>query len=266
MGLLDELRKEADSRQQAAQKEQERVERLNRIFREEISPRLRHAHRYFHELATQIELLRPDVTASYTFPGCGESVLVEQRNYSARGDTDHVTKDTTEAKLLFECARDGELIFTLDHADEIAKAEHFLQENGIAYSCHKRKGERYEIVAAEFQVTPKFGAAAQLNADIANACIQLYLINIEGFTTRRIPLRPEQLTETLLDELGNYVLRRSTDFMKLELSEEARRKIQEQLADARRQEEEALARAEQEAQRQEAEQSESHRPHFFRRP
>lgn len=266
MGLLDDLRKEADSRKSAAEKEQERIARLNRIYREQISPRLLEAYRYFHELATQLELLNPDVWRSYTFPGYPEAVPLRQRHYSARGDTDHVTKDTREAKLMFECFRETPLTFTLENPAEIAKTEAFLQEQGIVYNCHKLKGERYEVVAAQFEVTPRLGAAAQFNADIENACIQLYLLNVEDFATRRITLRPEQLTEALLDELGNYLLRRTTDFMKLEISEEARRKIQEQLAAARRQEEEALARAEQEAQRLEAEQSESRRPHFFRRP
>lgn len=266
MGLLDELRKEADSRKSAAEKEQERIERLNRVFREQISPRLLQAHRYFHELATQLELLNPDIWRTYTFPGYSEAVPLRQRSYSARGDTDHITKDTREAKLMFECAREAPLTFTLEHPVEIAKTENFFQEHGIVYSCHKLKGDRYEVVAAEFEVTPRFGAAAQFNADIDNACIQLYLVNIEGFTTRRITLRPEQLTEAMLDDLGNYLLHRTADFMKLEISDEARRKIQEQLAAARQQEDDALARAEEEARRLEAEQKESRRPNLFRRP
>lgn len=266
MGLLDELRKEADSRKSATEKEQERIAQLNRIYKEQISPRLLEVHRYFHELATQLELLDPDVWHKYTFPGCPEPVSLRQRHYSVRGDTDHVTKDTREAKLMFECSREEPLTFTLEQPAEIAKAEAFFQEHSIVYSCHKLKGDRHEVVAAQFEVTPRFGAAAQFNADVENACIQLYLVNVEGFTTRRIALRPEQLTETLLDDLGNYLLRRTADFMRLEISEDARRKIQEQLAAARRQEEEALARAEKEAQQREAEQHEARRSPFFRRP
>lgn len=265
MGLLDELRREADSRKSAAEKEQERLERLTSIFREQLSPRLLQAHRYFHELATQLELLNTDVRAPYTFPGCDETVILRQRGYSARGDTDHVTKETREAKIQFECINDTPLVFTLEHHSEIAKTESFLHEHGIVYNCHKLKGDRYEVVAAEFHVTPRFGAAAQLNADISNACIQLYLVNVEGFTTRRIPLRPEQITESLLDDLGNYLLRRTQDFMKLELSDEARRKIQEQLAAARQQEEAALAGAESDSQRHELDQKETRRLNPFRR-
>lgn len=88
------------------------------------------------------------------------------------------------------------------------------------------------------------------------------------FANETIILRQRSFSargDTELDDLGNYLLRRTQDFMELALSQEARRKIQDQLAAARQQEEAELASAEHEAQCHGAEQKESRRNNPFRR-
>lgn len=240
MGLLDELRREADSRKTDAQRKHEQQARALEDFRTSISPKLLLTYRYLQELAEHLNVLNPDVKGLYLFPTMSQAVALRQGNYQVRSDTQHATQETHETSLMFDCTRTADIIFSVDKEREITRCERALYDHGLEFHCRKIKNDRYEVVSGEFIVKPKVPIAIHFTADIPNATIHLHISNFEGLGVRQMTIKPDKLNEDFLDDFGNYLLRRKTDFMKLEMSDEARERLREQIAEARRRESELI--------------------------
>lgn len=240
MGLLDELRREADSRKTDAQRKHEQQARALEDFRTSISPKLLLTYRYLQELAEHLNVLNPEVKGLYLFPTTSQAIPLRQGNYQVRSDTQHATQETHKTSLLFDCTRMADIIFSVDKEHEITRCERTLYDRGLEFHCRKTKNDRFEVVGGEFIVKPKVSVAIHFSADIPNTTIHLYISNFEGLGVRQMAIKPDKLNESFLDDFGNYLLRRKSDFMKLDISDEARERLREQIAEARRREAELI--------------------------
>lgn len=230
MGLLDELRQAADSRKTDAEREAEKQARLLNVFRTTLSPKLLQIYRYFHELAGHLNLLNPLTEGLYRYPTIKEPITLHQSNYQVRCDTDSTSQETRETSILFECKRAQEIQFTVHKDSVVTRCEQFLYEHGLEFHCRKIKNDRFNVVSGEFFIKPRIPVAIHFTADIPNSVINLHMANFDDFGIRRTKLHPDNVDEQFLDDLGHYLLRRKPDFMKSEISAEARQRLKEQVA------------------------------------
>ena len=235
MGILDELREQAESIKISSETEKERQERLQQYYMDEINPKLLGMYRFLHELVTHLNFVKPDVRATYNLPVVGEHADFKQGDYRLVADSDTQMKDI---KFHFCCERPGEFNFFLENKSEVERAEEFLSKHHIQYYCKKERDQRYNVVSGDFRVKSVVPVLFRITADIVESNILMVITNFEGFGVRKLILKPHQIDEAFLDRLGSYIVRREADFMQTKLSEEDMQKLRERMIKEKAEQEE----------------------------
>ncbi|TPW18351.1 MAG: hypothetical protein FD130_302 [Halothiobacillaceae bacterium] len=232
MGLLDELRDQAETLKSSSEYEKERQERLLTYYKNEINPRMMETYRFLHELVTHLNYVKPEITTSYTLPVVGNLGQFKQGDYKIVADSDTEMK---EIKLQFSCDRaGGDITFRVKNKLEMEKAEEHLLKHYVRYYCKKERDERYNVTLAEFTVNPSIPVMVRFVAEIEESTISLQIVNHEGLDFRKVILTPDKITTGFLEQFGNYLLRREADFLRTELSEEERRRIRLRMIEEQR--------------------------------
>lgn len=85
---------------------------------------------------------------------------------------------------------------------------------------------------AEFSVDNEVPVVFAFTANIEKSCIDLMVSNFDRIGVIRVQLKPEQVDEELLDRLGRYIIRQRSDFLELDITEEEREKIRQQVRES----------------------------------
>lgn len=237
MGILDELREQAENKKSSTETENERKARLYKKYLTDINPKLQQFYNYLHELIAHLNYINMEIKASYDLPVVGISPDFKQGGYRLVADSDEEMKDI---KFQFVCQREGEFCFSLDNRAEVERIEDFLLKNHIQFYCKKEKDQRYNVISGEFKVKPAIPVLIRLTADLAESRIVMTIVNFDMLGCRKLILTPEQINEDFLDRFGNYVLRRTAELVQTKLSEEEMRRIRDQMLLQQREQEEEL--------------------------
>ena len=240
MGILDELREQAESVKTSSETERERRERLHRKYVEDINPKLLQFYRFLHELVNHLNYIKLDVLASYDLPVVGKYDDYKQGSYRIVADSDTEMKDI---KFQFVCERKGEFNFFIDNCAEVERVEDFFSKNHIQFYCKKERDERYNVVSGDFKVKGVVPILIRMMADIEESRIVMTITNFDDLGTRKLILKPEQINEELLDRFGNYILRREPTFLQTKLSEEDVKRIRERMQREKAEQDEELRQA-----------------------
>jgi hypothetical protein len=237
MGILDELREQAENVKTSSETEKERCERLHQKYLQEINPKLQLFYRFLHELVSHLNYINLDLYATYDFPVVGAHADFKQGQYRIVADSDTEMKDI---KFQFVCERPGEFSFFIDNRSEVERVEDFLSKHHIQFYAKKEKDQRYNVISGDFRVKGVVPILIRMSADIEESKIIMTLTNFDGFGVRRLLLNPEQITESLLDRFGSYILRREAEFLQTKLSEQDIQKIRETMLREKAEQEEEL--------------------------
>ncbi len=246
MGLLDDLRQQAEDRKTDAEKEQERQQRLRRIYEQEINPKLLKTYRFLRELTDHLNYLKPEINVSYELPVYGIIDGYKQGDYNVTANSD---KEMTEIKFRFTCAREKNIQFRNDKKADIDKINDYLLSKNIKFHCKKEKNDKQVITAADFNINGTVNILFQFKANIKNSTIDLAMSNIDDFGLRTTTLKPSSINDDFLDRLGKYILRKEHDFFSLKISEEEKQIIRKKLQAEKKRLEHELHSAEDEARR-----------------
>ena len=250
MGILDELRDQAESIKTSSETEKERQERLYKYYLDELNPSLIKFYQFLHEFSTHLNFIKLEVNATYELPVVGTFSDFKQGDYRLVADSDTEMKDV---KFQFCCERENEFQFLLENPRDVERVEEFFKKNHIHFYCKKERDDRYNVVSGDFRVKSTIPILVRLAADIENSCINVAITNFDGFGVRKVSLKPQQITEALLDRFGNYIVRRESDFLQTRLSDDDMRKIRERMLKEKQEQEQELrdlARAEEEETKQ----------------
>ena len=237
MGILDELRDQAESIKTSSETEKERQERLYKYYLDELNPKLIKFYQFLHEFSTHLNFVKLEVNATYELPVVGAFSDFKQGDYRLVADSDTEMKDV---KFQFCCEREGEFQFLLENPRDVERVEDFFKKNHIHFYCKKERDDRYNVISGDFRVKSTIPILVRLAADIENSCINIAITNFDGFGVRKVSLKPEQITDALLDRFGSYIVRRDSDFLQTKLSAEDMRKIRDRMLQEQRELEQEL--------------------------
>ncbi len=227
MGLLEDLKREADRARDAKQAEAARRAELDKIYRAEIAPRLTHIHRYLSEMLRHLEDANRPVAAAFDFPVLGKIEYLRQENYSLHIDG-HGTP--TKVNLHCECVLPEERKFkvAIDRAEELRQ---FLISQRIVFTEWPLRSGFGQIHSLLFQARLRVWAGLVFEADIEASRIRVASFNFEGLSARDYQFGYERIDHAWLDDLGHYLLREKAALGYLEMSVEARERLRRIAAD-----------------------------------
>ena len=125
MGVLDELKKEAETVKAQAERTRNSEQAERDAVLKELRPRVQALYTFLKEMTDHLGVVDPDIRASYDVDGLGEVSGLRQQGYRV---TTPDNRNVTHFTLHFSCISDGSvkfqvkgkdcLLYTSDAADE----------------------------------------------------------------------------------------------------------------------------------------------------
>lgn len=253
MGLLDDLRNQAEGRRQQEEEQNAEQQRRDAIYRDEIHPRLARAYQYFHELVKHLNYVQPEILVDYPLYTHGGTVRLRQGDYAVVSDSSDQLKQVV---IGFRCTLTEPVQFEVSGKDAVLGQSDRLDRYPFHYQRHDQKDTSLELEAARFTLEGPLPVKVGIEADVAQSVIRLTLRNFSDPGSSHYSLQPADLDEDFLERLGKFLLRQETVlFGSHEMPDEARqslrRRIEEEKAqrDQELREAEETLRAEEDAQR-----------------
>ena len=249
MGLLDDLKNEAEKKEAAKQREIAELHAQQDYYEQHLHAVMRRAHDYFSELVDTLNKVAPDVRAPYPAdPNTQEPVGVKHGAYSFRSDE---YDKPTKLLVTCDCELEEPREFYVKTPAAVSRYAELLDNHKFPYHTRNELDDAHNIVNAHFMLEGPLRVQIRLLASAEHRCLYIDLFNIEAQALRRHKLAPEKLDETLLDRLGRMLLREETVLVETRVSEETRAELRRKLEAEKHRlaEERARAEAEAEAQR-----------------
>jgi len=229
MGLLDELRQESESVKDRESAEKERAKKLNEIYDTEVIPKIEMIYRYLQELEEHLNYLKPDIPVDYEMPGFGMMEDLKQCEYGMEKGRREVLK---QVPFKFVCKSNGNVNFRVDGVKKLNGIMQELDRAGIRFTCKKIRSGNNDVVGGDLEVVPAIPVTFMFEGDLELSGINLTISNYDNLFTTTTFLKPEQITDEFLDELGKYILRKPSIFLKSTIDDEKRAQIQNMVREA----------------------------------
>lgn len=227
MGLLDELRREADLAREAKETEEARQAGLQSIYRSELAPRLLKIYRYLTEMIEHLEAVDRVIDVAYDIPGVGNVECLRQGDYRLYIDSHEIPKKVT---LQFTCNGKEDRRFSLQgrKAEDLRQ---FLVSHQVVFSEWPLRDNLGQVNGTAFQAKLRVRAGLVFEADIQSSRICVLSHNIEGLSRREYPFGFTAIDDAWLDDLGHFLLRKKEVLGGRSLSEEARERLRQLAAE-----------------------------------
>ncbi|MCF6281392.1 MAG: hypothetical protein L3J28_04140 [Candidatus Polarisedimenticolaceae bacterium] len=226
MGLLDDLKSEAEKLQNQQSSDEVSKERLEAIYREDINPKMQMISNYFTEFVDQLNILKPATAVSYTIPGYKEVTGLIQQNYSIRADS---FENMKKLRLRFSAELPHEIEFSVTPKAKAAETRSFLEQQNFTFSEWPVRDAQQQVIGITCQVKLKVEIMFMFQADIENSAIKLSIVNFENFGVESKSYRPDSINESWLEDIGHYILRENETLHTLEISDEIKQQLRDQL-------------------------------------
>ena len=226
MSFLDDLKKKAEAVQSAEQQAMERAKQLEDAYRTQISPKMKMIFSYLSDFIEQMKVVQMDIRVDYEYKGFCVRKGMRQGQYKIYIDS---TTEPRKIHLKFQCEADEEIKFEIRNNDEVERIRNYFFDHQIQYRLNPIKDDRGMVIGGTFFVSKVVLIDFLFVAHMESSTIVILVNNFEGLTKQRLTVDPDKITGEFLDNLLKYIARASHDFGKLEISEDERRQIRENL-------------------------------------
>lgn len=233
MGLLDDLKREAEARKAAEAERTHAEEARANAVRAAALPALFRIRRYLAELIEQMRVLKTEIGVTLPIAGIGPVAGFRQVSY------DLAAEGNPPELVILRCALrlDRRAQYEVRGAGPLNPWSEGLRRHGLQAQVVKilpeGAGER-AIVALEGSVP----AMLQFRLDLAAGALEIVTRNFDEIGERRQLVRAPDVTERWLEEMTKYVLRQENRFLVQELSPELREYFRRRLEREKRLEQE----------------------------
>lgn len=229
MGILDDIKKEAERLRHLQEAEDELKTAQERSALVALRDRMVRIHRYLFELVDQLDVVGWEVSASYSVPGVGE-VEFTQGNYRIYIDN---VNDPKRISLRFDCSVSDSQHYPVKPraiADEFRK---FLRSEQVPFTeLPIRNGA--EVEGATFECRLRVLVSLLFETQESDFTVQVSTHNFEGLADERLQFHYQKIDDDWLDKLGHYVLRKDRRLSALDISDDVRLQIRQRLEEDNR--------------------------------
>lgn len=239
MSLLDDLKRQAQRLQEVNEADQVGL-RLESVYQERLKPAMLSLLHYLSELTDQLKVLDLEVRQDYELPGIGLVRGLRQGGYVVNADS---TENTRAIRLRFSCVADQEREYAVKPKSTADETRAFFDSQTMRYAEWPVRDPLQGVVGLNFQLTVKVDVNFIFKADPEQGAIHLLISNFSGFKPEKSVIRPERITDSWLDNLGNYLVRRRENLYELEISDSDKEEIRRKLETERQQREKEMQEA-----------------------
>ena len=204
MGLLDELKQEADSllvRQRASQEE------LNGKLRA-AHDRLNEALQYYVQLFNSLNIVKPQIRRSYYIEGSSRLENLLQCDYNVNGRRltveNHEYVDAIVLRL--RCVGTAQLEIEKDSQILVDRLREHLWSHGLKFNVRESRREGAYIDRGHFSINPEVTVNITLEADIEHAQVKISIRNLERLGEYVYVYDYDEVGPELLEEVGRAIL------------------------------------------------------------
>ena len=246
MGLLDDLKGEAEQLQANAASDRSKVAQQEAYYREHTKPALLNVYRYLQELLEQLEILDKEVKADFLIPGykaVSAQQIARKININSLENLSHISLRITFAI--------DELQFSVMPLDKAGDTRKFFENHRMPFSDWPIRDNDNSISGLNFLVNNlEISGGIDLQADKASQQITMTAFNVQGFKHLKSKITVERIDQGWLDRLGHFVIGEIEDPNRTEVSDEFRSALREKMEAEKRDAEETILRWEEEERRQ----------------
>jgi len=236
MDFLDELKKEAAAKRSGTARPSGSGTPEPSAGEVGVWTKARELYAFLKELAEELNVVQPEIEASYTIPRIGKLSGLRQERYRVVSDS----REELPARFALECVRQGGrgLQSWANSREECEARRKFLQNNYLEFRCTRQPDWRYLFhiepvvtVSFAFEVLPEQGIIKHTQR------------NLNGLGVVTYHLNPAKLTREAMNELAKRVVRRPDRFDELvseRVPEDIRKEFQQKIAARRREREQEL--------------------------
>lgn len=226
MGILDDLKNQADNKKASEEQERQRQADLFKYYQKNIHPKMLQLYAFLNEFIEHLNYINKTTKISYPIGPGGRLLEFEQSDYKVTIDS---TKEIKDLNLRFRCKLKEPLIFELENNDRIQQYTELLHSYRIEFDRFDKKDNNYDLISAKFKVVGPIAVNIILRADIATSSINLFLNNFEKPGSVKHTLKERHITEEFIDGLGKFILRENINFLKLDIADEHKEKIRQNI-------------------------------------
>ena len=211
MGLLDDLKQQADSLRQKQQVTQAELNQNLQL----AHARLKDGLRYLIDLFNSLNIIKPVVPRLYYIEGGVtklENLLQCDYNCNARRVTvDH--HDFIEAIVLrFRCVGEGTLVLEKTGDPMVQRLRDHLWTNALKFEVKEVKNERGYVERGIFTIACEVPVTITIAGDLENAQIRITSKNLEKLGEYVHIYDFDEFGQEVLEELGKVIIAKPNSF------------------------------------------------------
>ncbi len=204
MGLLDELQKRIyHGKENAVEGRESGEEGLTgeQVQKELIAPTMSRVHHYLRGLVRILNSEQPVITSGFRIPGLGTIEEMQQGNYTLIFNT---TPDAETISLRYQLLRGQPAEFVAEDDERIGALVEQMRQHGLVPEL---------LESGRVRVESTIPVQIEFSSERQRGNLVLNIRNHESMGVNAYQLRPELVTDALLEELERYVRRQDNDFL-----------------------------------------------------
>ena len=209
MGLLDDLKKEADSlkNQEAARTQSLHANATS------VDRALRKTFHYLNELFRQLNVVKPACERTYDLLTVGKIGGLTQLDYrieyrtSQRNGSEHFEN----LEVTFKRSK-GQQITVKREAETIESFRQLLWLNNLRFTSEPIRNDRRVIVSETFVINGDIICGVDVVGDYETGAIRFKLKNVEDFGPSMYTLEPDAVSDQALEELAKMLIGKTSNF------------------------------------------------------
>ena len=244
MGLLDDLRNQADSQRVSEEEEAGREANREQYYLDKIQPRMVKTYQFFKELADHLNYIKMETIVEYPLMPGGAPLPLRQQGYKVIIDSSKALK---RIDFSMEGILEEPIEFEIFGKDAVFNHSERIRGYAFRHDYKDRKDATQYVQAAKFTLKGPLPLKVTVEADVDASEIKLTIRNFIEPGFQKHSLTVEEFNDAFLDKLGKFVLRQepflfgSTE----ELTEEAKKQIRDRMIVEQRIHQQELLEAEQ---------------------
>jgi hypothetical protein len=224
VGLLDELENEAQKRKSDEESAVALKVSRESAYRTTLEPAMSVLLAYLRELVAKLKLLQPKIAIRHNLPGYGEVVGYIEHEYEVH---EHRQPSAKEITLSFFCgvATSECPTVQVEGINRVRAVSALFQRHRLGAPLAPVKDATGEVVSATFKAKGRIPLTAVFSADTTTGQLRLTFTNFDDLSAVTKNVAPENVNEALYDEIGRYVMREPTRFLREDLPEDYRSQL-----------------------------------------
>ncbi|MFK5892432.1 MAG: hypothetical protein QM504_04330 [Pseudomonadota bacterium] len=231
MGILNELRDEAERKKILDQQSEITADNLADNYQQNILPKMQMIFNFFKEIVEHLQFIQEPISVinySNKYPDLGKLIQQDYKlSTDKHGGMSHYN-ELMDINVRFYCMGDESMELELKSQPEIEQQINFLTAKKISFEW-SRQHDAVTGSYAIFIIEKKIPVKINFHVDYENSRINLEIFNHHNFGHIKRSYMPDEINDALLDQLAKFLLRKDNDFIKIEMSEKDREALRENL-------------------------------------